>query len=471
MLTKRLARVLDERTGSSGWLRSALNHAFPSHWSFLLGEVALYSFVVLVATGAFLTFFYEPSLGETVYHGDYDALRGVAMSEAYASVVELSWDVRLGLLMRQTHHWAANVFLAAIVAHLCRNFFTGSYRRPRELNWMVGVTLLLAALTNGFAGYTLVDDLLSGTGLRVAWSITMSVPLVGQWLTALLWGGSFASNAIIPRLYVAHVLLLPALIAVLLSAHLALVWRQNHTQLPGRGRTDGNVIGPRLWPGYAAKSVGLLLIVAAALVALGGLFQINPVWLWGPFDPAAVTAAAQPDWYMGWIEGAMRLAGPWRVPIGGWRIPSLFWPAVLLPAVTFALLYAWPFVDRRVTGDHRPHHVLERPRDRPGRTALGAAVLAFYVVLLLGGSQDIMAQKLNVAIDVVRNALRVLAVVAPVATGAIAYKICRDLAAGSGPSPIEPEAPTTPGAVDADVTAGGTVDGPSSSPESTTPRR
>ena len=173
----RVARWFDDRLGASRFARTSLDKVFPDHWSFLLGEVAFYSFIVLVATGVFLTFFFEPSQREVIYHGSYRPLQGVPMSAAFQSTVRLSFDVRAGLVIRQMHHWAALVFLAAIVTHLGRIFFTGAFRRPRELNWIVGVTMLLLALGNGFTGYSLPDDLLSGTGLRIAYSVVLSIPV------------------------------------------------------------------------------------------------------------------------------------------------------------------------------------------------------------------------------------------------------------------------------------------------------
>ncbi|HEY8200886.1 MAG TPA: cytochrome b, partial [Actinomycetota bacterium] len=297
MITRRAVQFVDDRLGTSGFARSALDKVFPDHWSFMLGEIALYCFVVLVGTGTFLTFFFKASSGEVLYHGSYVPLRNVPVSEAYRSVLNLSFDVRAGMVMRQTHHWAAVVFIAAIVAHLARIFFTGAFRRPREINWIVGLSLLILAIFNGFTGYSLPDDLLSGTGLRIAYSITLSIPVIGTWAAFLLFGGEFPANDILSRLFVIHVLLIPGLIVALLTLHMAILWRQKHTQFPGPGRTETNVVGSRFWPSYAAKSIGLLLGVIAVLTALGGLAQINPIWLYGPFKPSAVSSPAQPDWY------------------------------------------------------------------------------------------------------------------------------------------------------------------------------
>jgi ubiquinol-cytochrome c reductase cytochrome b subunit len=423
----RIGAWLDERLHLSRFARDALNKVFPDHWSFMLGEIALYSFVLLVLTGVFLSFFYQPSSATTTYDGVYEPLRGLEVSRAYASTLRLSFDVRAGLVMRQTHHWAAVVFLGAIVVHLCRVFFTGAFRKPREINWIIGVTLLLLALFNGFSGYSLPDDLLSGTGLRIMYSVILSVPFAGPWIAFLLFGGEFPAHEILGRLFVLHIFIVPVLLAGLLSAHLGLVWHQKHTQFPAPGATEGNVMGSRLWPTYAAKSAGLFFIVIAVLTGLGGLVQINPVWLFGPFDPSQVSSPAQPDWYLGWLEGALRLFPNWEVRAFGFEIPEPFFPGALLPGITFALLYAWPFIERRVTKDDAAHHLLDRPRDRPVRSALGAATLTFYVMLFAAASNDVLAHWFALDIGTVTRVFRVLALALPPTVGYATLRVCRAL--------------------------------------------
>jgi ubiquinol-cytochrome c reductase cytochrome b subunit len=331
--------------------------------------------------------------------------------------------------MRQIHHWAALLFVGSILVHLLRIFFTGAFRKPRDLNWVVGLTLFLLALGNGFTGYSLPDDLLSGTGLRIAYSILLSVPVVGSWLAFLVFGGEFPSQDIIPRLFVIHVLVVPALIVGLLSVHLAILVRQKHTQFPGRGRTETNVVGSRLWPTFAAKTGGLFFFVFAMCAALGGLFQINPVWLYGPYDPSAVSAGSQPDWYIGWLEGALRLMPPWEIRVAGFEIPNPFFPGVLLPGLTFGALYLWPWIEARFTHDHDDHHLLDRPSERPRRTALGVAVLTFYAVLFLAGGNDVIASHLDLSVNSVTYVFRVLVFVLPAITGLVTYRLCRELAA------------------------------------------
>jgi quinol---cytochrome-c reductase cytochrome b subunit len=433
----RIADWFDRRVGAAKFAKKALDKVFPDHWSFMLGEIAMYSFVVLVLTGLYLTFFFVPDARQVVYHGSYAPLRGLTMSEAYRSTLDLSFDVRAGLVMRQTHHWAALVFVGAIVAHLMRIFFTGAFRRPREINWIIGLLLLLLALGNGFTGYSLPDDLLSGTGLRIAYSIVLSIPVVGEWLASLAFGGEFPTKEIISRLFVVHVLVIPVAIATLLTVHLAILVRQKHTQFRGPGRTEHNVVGSKLWPTFAAKTVGLFFAVFAMLTALGGLAQINPIWIYGPFDPNAVSSGSQPDWYIGWLEGALRLFPPWEIRAFGYEIPNPFFPGVLLPGIIFGLLFAWPFLEARFSRDHDEHNLLDRPRDRPLRTAIGVATLTFVLILFFAGGDDVIAARFDLSLNDVVWTFRVLVIVVPPLVALITYRLCRELQARDrqGPEP------------------------------------
>ncbi|HVM06315.1 MAG TPA: ubiquinol-cytochrome c reductase cytochrome b subunit [Acidimicrobiales bacterium] len=428
-MIRRLNAWFDSRLGTSGFVKTALNKVFPDHWSFMLGEIALYSFLVLLITGVYLSFFFEPSLKEVVYDGSYAPLKGVEMSAAYESTLHISFEVQAGMVMRQMHHWAALVFLAAMVVHLGRVFFTGAFRRPRELNWIIGVTLLLLGMLNGFAGYSLPDDQLSGTGLRIFYSIFLSVPVLGTWLSYLTFGGEFPAESIISRLFVIHVLILPGVILGLIGAHMAILWRQKHTQFAGKGKTEHNVVGSRLWPSYAMKSTGFFFILLAVLAALGGLAQINPIWLYGPYRAAEVSAASQPDWYVGWLDGALRVFPAWEIRAFGKTIPTVFFPGILLPGVTFGLMYAWPFLEARFTRENdREYHLLDRPRERPVRTAIGTAVIAFFVVLFFAAGSDVLATVFNVSVTGLLVAFRVLLVVLPLAVGAVTYRLCREAA-------------------------------------------
>ena len=432
-LLVRLALWADDRTGGAKVGTSTLHKIFPNHWSFLLGEVALYSFIVLLATGVFLTFFFEASSEPVVYDGSYAPLHGQTVSQAYNSALDITFDVKAGLLMRQVHHWAALVFIAAIVIHMLRIFFTGAFRRPREMNWIIGITLLLASLGNGFFGYSLLDDQLSGTGIRIAYSVMISIPFVGPWIASLLFGGNFPSDEMIPRMFVIHILLIPAVIVALLTVHLGMLVRHKHTHFPGGGARDDNVVGERLWPTYVFKAGGLLFIVTAFLAFLGGIFQINPVWVYGPFEPENVSSASQPDWYVGWLEGSLRLMPNWEIRIGDYQVPNPFWGGVLLPGITFGVMYAWPWIEARITGDRSEHHVLDRPRDVPWRTAVGVGAFLFYTVMLIAGSDDVLAVKLDTSVNGTLWALRALLVIAPLVGGFVAYRICKELQKRDGP--------------------------------------
>lgn len=411
---RRLLKGIDQRLGTAKVTRALLNKVFPDHWSFLLGEVALYSFLILVGTGIYLTLFFDPSQEEVLYSGSYIPLQGIEMSRAYASALDISFSVRSGLIIRQVHHWAALVFVAAIVFHLLRTFFTGAFRKPRELNWVIGITLLILAYVNGFTGYSMIDDQLSGTGLRIGYSIVLSIPLVGPWLSSLLLGGEFPGADIISRLFVFHILIVPVLIGVLIALHMAILVRQKHTQFPGRRRREDNVVGYRLWPVYAVKAVSVFFLTAAVLAALGGLVQINPIWLFGPFRPADVSSASQPDWYLGWLEGALRLMPAWELRAPPFEIPNPFYPALLLAGLTFGVLYAWPWLEARFTGDREVHHLLDRPSERPVRTSIGVAGLTFYGLLFIAGSDDVLAVWLDVSVNAVVRLLQAATIILPI---------------------------------------------------------
>ncbi len=427
MIVRRMVDGLDERLDAASFLKRNLGKVFPSHWSFLLGEVTLYSFTMLILTGIFLTFFYVASTEPTTYTGPYGALQGQPVSQAYASVLRISFEVRAGLVMRQTHHWSALVFMWSLVAHLVRVFFTGAFRKPREISWMIGVTLLVAGIGAGFTGYSLPDDLLSGTGLRIIYSAVLSIPFVGTWLAFLFFGGEFPSSELLPRLYILHVLLIPLLLMAMVGAHLAVVWHQTHTQFPGPGKTEDTVTGTPVWPRFALKGVAVAFLTWAILALLGGLFQINPIWFYGSFVPYEAPSPAQPDFYAGWLEGILRLSPNWEFHVLGHTIGNLFLWAVVLPGVVFTLLALWPFLEARATRDRATHHFAQKPREAPVRSAVGAAGIAWFVVLMLAGSNDVLAKYLQVEVDTLNAWLKVSVFVVPLLAGVIAYRICRDL--------------------------------------------
>jgi ubiquinol-cytochrome c reductase cytochrome b subunit len=435
-----LERYVDSvvnRVGPKSLTRKVLRKVFPDHFSFLWGEIALYSLIVLLLTGVYLTFFFEGSQQRLVYEGSYQPLRGTEVSAAYDSVLRISFDVKGGLLIRQMHHWAALVFIGAIALHMARIFFTGAFRKPRDINWVVGVLLLILALAAGFTGYSLPDDLLSGSGLRITDAIVLAIPFIGERLSYLLLGGEWPGSDIIGRLYPVHILLLPAAIVALLSLHLLLVWRQKHTQFRGPGRTERNVMGLAVWPGFAIKSLGLMFLTAGVITAMGALFHVNTVWLYGPYDTGAATSFSQPDWYIGFLEGSLRLFPPWEIRVGRFMINNLVFSAMLVPGVIFVGLLLVPWIERQFTKDRRDHHLLDRPRDAPHRTAAGVAAISFVTVLFLGGSQDVIAGTLNISIGHITTVLQVLAIVAPPVAYYVTYRLCRALSARTGPERTE----------------------------------
>ena len=422
------AKWADDRYHLAAGMRRQLNKVFPSHWSFLLGEIALYSFIVLLLSGTYLALFFDPSMQEVTYNGAFDNLRGIQMSRAFASTLDLSFEVRGGLFVRQVHHWAALLFMSAIVAHMFRIFFTGAFRRPREVNWVIGVLLFMIGSLEGFFGYSLPDDLLSGTGLRVMFGLIESIPILGTWVDWLLFGGEFPGNVILPRIYTLHILLLPGVILALIAVHLGLVWYQKHTQFPGPRRKETNVVGVRIMPVFAAKGGGFFAMVAGLIALMSGIFQINPIWNFGPYNPAQVSAGSQPDWYMGWTDGLVRLWPAWEAYLhfGSWNftIPGPFLPFMLgLPLLT-GIAAVYPWIERRLTKDTAHHNLLQRPRDVPVRTSLGLMAITFFMVCLLSGGNDIIADKFDISLNATTWMGRIGLLILPPLVYWITYRIC-----------------------------------------------
>ncbi|KRE36826.1 ubiquinol-cytochrome c reductase cytochrome b subunit [Janibacter sp. Soil728] len=424
-----VAGWIDDRTGAAKGVGYLMKKVFPDHWSFMLGEIAMYSMIVCMLTGVFLTFWFDPSMAHTTYEGSYAPLQGVEMSRAYASTLDISFDVKGGLLIRQIHHWSALLFIVALSVHMLRVFFTGAFRKPRELNWIIGCVLSLLALVEGFAGYSLPDDLLSGTGLRAAQGFMVAAPVIGSYLSYGLFGGTFPGDDIIPRLYSVHILLLPALLIALFTVHIVLVALQKHTQYPGPGKTNDNVVGFPVMPVYAAKAGGFFFIVFGGIALISALVQINAVWVHGPYEPNATTAGAQPDWYMGFPDGALRLLpGFMEFETFGftWAFPVIIGALLVIPAF-YGGMMAYPFIEAWVTGDKREHHLLDRPRNVPTRTALGMAALTLYGVLMFAASNDIIAIKFGMSINDITWILRVLTFVGPVIAFWATKRICLSL--------------------------------------------
>jgi ubiquinol-cytochrome c reductase cytochrome b subunit len=427
VIVRRWVDGVDERLDGSSFISRNLRKVFPDHWSFMLGEIALYSFLLLVLTGTFLSFFYLASNQPVMYTGPYQPLKGQTVSSAYDSVMRLSFEIRAGLVMRQIHHWAALVFMGAIIAHIIRVFFTGAFRKPREISWLIGIGLFLSGIGAGFTGYSLPDDALSGAGLRIAYSIVLSIPFVGTWVAYLFFGGEFPGPDILNRLLVLHIFIIPLAIFTLLGAHLALVWHQTHTQFRAPGRTEDTVIGTPVWPKFALKSIGLAFTTFGVIALLGGLFQINPIWLYGPFVPYSTASPSQPDYYIGWLEGLLRLWPNWEFHVFGHTIGELLLPSLVVPGLVFTILALWPFLEARVSGDYEWHHFAQHPREAPVRSGFGAAGVAFFVVLVLAGGNDVVAKFLGIEVDSFNTILRWALFLGPAISGSVTYWICRDL--------------------------------------------
>ncbi|WP_043738623.1 cytochrome bc1 complex cytochrome b subunit [Nocardia asiatica] len=421
------ADAVDQRYRASAFVKRSINKVFPTHWSFLLGEIALYSFIILLLSGVYLTLFFDPSMSHVVYDGAYQPLRGLTMSRAYESTLDISFEVRGGLFVRQLHHWTALLFVASMIVHMCRIFFTGAFRRPREITWVIGALLLILALFEGFFGYSLPDDLLSGTGLRAAFSgFTISIPIVGTWMHWLLFGGDFPGDIIIPRLYITHVLLFPAIMLALVLAHIGIVWYQKHTQFPGPARTENNVVGTRIVPVFSLDQSAFFMFTLATVSFMGGVFQINPVWNMGPYNPAQVSAGSQPDFYMMWADGMARLMPPWELYIGNYTVPAAFWVALAMGLV-LAVLIVYPWIEKRLSRDTAHHNLLQRPRDVPVRTSIGAMALSFYVVLTLACVNDIIALRFDISLNATTWFFRIAVLLVPPTAYFLTYRMCLGL--------------------------------------------
>ena len=419
------ANYIDERTSISGLVKELGRKIFPDHWSFMLGEVALYSFIVILLSGTFLTFFFQPSMAEVVYHGSYLPLKGVQMSAAYSSALNISFDIRGGLLFRQVHHWAALLFVASIGLHMLRIFFTGAFRKPRELNWFIGFIMFILAMAEGFTGYSLPDDLLSGNGLRIIDGLIKGIPVIGTWTSYLLFGGEFPGTKLVAMFYSIHILLLPAILVAAIGIHLVLLVVNKHTQFAGPGRTEQNVVGVPILPMFAAKAGGFFFVVFGVIVLIASLFTINPIWTYGPYDPSPVSAGTQPDWYIGFADGALRLVPP------GWEFVWLdhTWSfniiSVILVLPVFLLLVAiYPFLEAWITGDKREHHMADRPRNAPTRTAIGAAGVTFYAVLWAAASSDLMATHFKISLEGVIHVLQALFFLGPIIAYFVTKRVC-----------------------------------------------
>ncbi|MFC8587034.1 cytochrome bc complex cytochrome b subunit [Streptomyces sp. NPDC057217] len=424
---ERVADWADGRLGIYTLAKANMRKIFPDHWSFMLGEICLYSFIIIILTGVYLTMFFHPSMNEVEYTGSYVPLQGQLMSEAFNSTMHISFEVRGGLLIRQIHHWAALIFLAGMFVHMMRVFFTGAFRKPREINWLFGFLLFFLGMFTGFTGYSLPDDLLSGTGVRFMQGAILSVPIVGTYLSMFLFGGEFPGGDFVARFYSAHVLLLPGIMLGLMVAHLILVFVHKHTQFEGPGRTNKNVVGMPLLPVYMAKAGGFFFLVFGVIAVIAAIASINPIWALGPYRPDQVSTGAQPDWYMGFAEGLIRVMPGWEINLWGHTLVlGVMIPLAIFPAVLGAIA-VYPFIESWITGDKREHHIAQRPRNAPTRTAFGVAWITAYMIMLVGGGNDLWATHFHLSINSITWFVRIFFFAGPVIAFIVTKRICLGL--------------------------------------------
>jgi ubiquinol-cytochrome c reductase cytochrome b subunit len=402
-----IVAFLDDRFGSNAGARFFLRKIYPDHWSFYLGEFALYAFMLLVATGVWLTFVYQAN-----------------PADAYDSVVSLSRAAPIGYLMRQVHHWSAVAFVAAILIHMARIFFTAAFRKPRELNWVVGVTMLILASLTGFTGYSLPNDALSGVGLRIADSVLLAVPFIGNWASDVFTGGGFPGPLILQHLYTIHVYFLPVVIALLLSAHLCMLVYQKHTQFV---REPQNVVGRRFWPDYALRTLTALGATVAVILALAATVEINPIDVYGPYKDWTAPNPAVPDWYAAFLDGGLRIGPSFEFTIFGHPIPALFLPAVVMPLVVLSIVIAWPWIDAAFTRDHAKHDVLVPPTFAPWRVGFGSGLIAAGTFLTLAASDDAQALAIHQPVQSMVTFYRILVPLGSLLVGVLAGLFAREL--------------------------------------------
>ena len=410
--------TLDERLALRRGTQKTVNKVFPHHWSFLLGEVALFSLIILVLTGTYLTFFYSGSTEPVVYDGSFELYQGRSLPAAFESVMRLSYDVPGGLLFRRLHRGASHLFIAATVLHMLRILLTGAFRRPRELNYHVGIVLFILAFGAGFTGYSLPYDSLAGTGIRIAYSSVLSIPLVGDQIAYWVFGGAFPTGDVIPRFFVTHVMLLPAALLGLVGVHLALIVRQRHTQFPARG-VDGHrfVLGKPLWPAQFAESTVLVLWIGGLLALAAVVIPWSDIAFQGPYVPGEVGNNAQPDWFMFWLDGMLRVFPALEIGFPGFTLNGVFVAGVVLPGVVFGVLFAYPFVERKVYGLEGQWHVLQNPLDIPLRAGVVLALFSGVLILSAAATSDQLSRLSGVSIETILWIFRFMVVLVPLGLG------------------------------------------------------
>ncbi|QSG13242.1 Cytochrome b subunit of the bc complex [Halapricum desulfuricans] len=421
--------------------------AFPAEDSFLLGEIALFCFVMLALTGIFLGFFFEPSTSATTYEGSVAKFQGEELPAAFASVLQITYDVPFGMFIRRFHHWAAHLFVASIGLHMLRVFFTGSYRNPREPNWIVGTGLAILAIGAAYTGYALPFDEFAATATGIGFNVTTSIPVVGDFLANIVFGGSFPSSATIPRLYFLHVLVIPVLIVALLAVHMLILIRQKHTESQredtvapaaasdGGDRTvdredDTVVVGLPAFPNQAAVSAVVFFLTLATLSLLAGFLPVHNIAAYGPNNPAGTPDLIMPDWFLMWLYGFLKLLPSWlsfTIPIVGIHVSAEFIGGLGIPALIFLIIFAWPFIDR----EDEPVHFTADPLNRPWQTSVGVSAVVFIMLASLGGMNNLAARATGLSTGTLNPLLLAALIVGPILAFGIVYWTLREPLTGS----------------------------------------
>jgi len=399
----------DERLELRKFKEKFLSKTFPTHPTFLLGETALFSFITLVVTGIFLGFLYEPSTTMV-------SLFGAMVPAAYASVVRLDL-LPMGLIIRRIHHWSAMIMIAAILAHLLRIYFTASYRKPREINWLVGLSLWGMAMVAAFTGYLLPYSQFSVTATSIAYYMAKSVPWVGEWISRFLFAGDFPSDGTVPRFFFMHVMLIPAVLVGLIGLHMLILIKQKHTEpQSNRNRSESQggrrLIGIPIWPEQTVISLSFYLFLLFVVVMMATYIPLNPIETYGPPSPG--TPVMRPDWYFLVVYGFLKLVpGNISFSILGGKITPETIGGVIFPAFTFVVYALIPFID----GSKEPQHYMENPLHRPFMTSLGIGGIVFLCMMVVAGYIDVL--------HITPTEMTVTAILATAFSWSISYTLLR----------------------------------------------
>ena len=378
----RIRDWIEERLELEKFARRYLKKAFPTHPTFLCGEMALFSFVMLVITGIFLGLSYEPSVREVNLFGRF-------VPAAYASVVKIDLS-SFGLITRRVHHWSAMLMIASVLLHLMRVYFTGCYKNPREINWIIGLILFGATFFASFTGYLLPYSEFSVTATSIGYYIAKSIPWLGNWISRLIFCGSFPADETIPRFFFMHVMLIPLTLITLIAIHMVILVKQKHSEprhnlSRPESRGGKRLIGIPLWPNQVLISFCFFFFMAFVIFFIAVLLPANPVENYGPPGPG--TPIMRPDWYFLAIYGLLKLIpGTLHFDLLGAKITSETVGGVFFPGLAAILLIVLPFIDRR----SKPQYYMDNPLDHPFRTSIGIMGLSLSAMLVLAGYIDIL---------------------------------------------------------------------------------